>query len=343
MRRVLTLLLAVGAVCGLPARAASLPHYHVARHIPLPGNESWDYLFADSTDHRLYIAHGSVVQVLDLVHETLAGTVPAIEGAHGVAVSHGDGHGFATSGRDSSVVMFDLATLGVLKRIPVQYGTRCDAIVFEPSSRRVFVMNGGSRNAVSIATATGEVKEPIALEGKPEFAVADGRGAVFVNNEDSSWVAGFDAKDTTPRVRWRLAPGEGPSGLAYDAEDRLLFSVCENKCCVVMDATNGHVLQTLPIGAGCDGVAYDPVTHLVFASCGEGTMTVLRRDAGRHFIVHEVVPTARGARTVAVDPATHRVYTCTAKYEPTPEPVKGRPRGRAAITPGTFEVLVLEP
>jgi DNA-binding beta-propeller fold protein YncE len=344
MRRLL--LCAALLALALPALAAvktdEVPKYKVASTFNLPGESGWDYLYADAEDRRLYVAHGSEVQVADMDTHKLIGTVPGINGAHGVAVAHAYNHGFATTGRDSSMVMFDLKTLAVLKRLPVTGGRGCDAIVYEPASHTVYSFNASTRNGVGLDGDSGELKNVIDLEGKPEFAAADGRGAIFVNNEDSSWVAGFDAKDKKPRVRWKLAPGETPSGLAYDPVEGLIFSVCENKLMTILDSSTGKLLQTLPIGEGSDGVAFDPEARTAFASCGgSGTMVIAHEDSKKHFVVSQVVDTEKGARTVTVDPKTHDVYTCTAKFGPRPAPTADRPHPWPSIVPGSFHVIVL--
>ena len=330
----------------LPAYAADkkpeAPKYKVASTFKLPGDTGWDYLFADAEDRRLYVAHGIEIQVVDLDTHKSIGTVPGINGAHGVAVAHAYNHGFAASGRDSSMVMFDLKTLAVLKRLPVTGGRGCDALVYEPASHTVYSFNANTRNGVGLDGETGEYKNTVDLEGAPEFVAVDGRGAVFVNNADSSWVAGFDAKDKKPRVRWKLAPGEGPSGLAYDPVEGLIFSVCENKLMTILDVSTGKLLQTLPIGEGSDGVAFDPEMRMAYASCGgSGTMVIAHEDSRKHFVVTQVVDTEKGARTVTVDPKTHDVYTCTAKFGPRPAPTADRPHPWPSIVPGSFHVMVL--
>ena len=344
MRRLI--LCAALLALALPALAAAkkpaVPKYKVSSTIDLAGDKGWDYLFVDPDDRRLYVAHSTEIQVVDTDTHKLVGTVGGINGAHGVAVAHAYNHGFAASGRDSSLVMFDLKTLDVIKRLPVPGGRGCDAIVYEPASHTVYSFNPATRNGVGLDGETGEYKNTVELEGRPEFAAADGHGAIFVNNEDSSWVAGFDAKDKKPRVRWRTSPGEGPSGLAYDPVENLVFSVCENKLMVIFEVATGKVLQTLPIGEGCDGVAFDPQLRMAYASCGgDGTMVIAHEDAKKHFVVSQVVPTAKGARTVAVDTRTHDVYTCTAKFSPPPAPTPERPHPWPAILPGSFHVIVL--
>jgi len=322
------------------AYADSAPHGHVAKSLALPGDGGWDYLSVDAG--RLYVAHNLVVQVIDLATDSLIGAVTGVNGAHGVAIAPDLGRGFAASGRDSAIIVFDTKTLATLQRIslPARFP---DAMCYEPKTHIVFSFNGGSANTAAIDAASGKLLGTIDLGGKPEFAVADGSGLVYVNNEDSSYVAVVDAAKLTVRSRWPIAPGQTPSGLALDPVRHRLFSVCENKLVIVLDATNGKVLQSLPIGEGCDGVAFDTGARRAYATNGEGTITVLREDKPGHYEVAETVPTRVGARTVAVDPKSHRVFTATPKFGPKPEPTADRPHPRTPILPGTFEVLVVEP
>ena len=193
-----------------------------------------------------------------------------------------------------------------------------------------------------IDVATDSVVGSVPIGGKPEFAVADGTGHVFVNNEDSSTVVEFDARTLQVLHTWSISPCEGPSGLAMDLRTRRLFSVCGNATMAVLDADNGRVVATLAIGRGADGVKFDPRTRNAFSSNGEGTMTVVHEDAPDRFSVVATVPTQRGARTLALDETTGKVYTVTAEYGPAPAPTPERPRPRPAMVPGTFTLLVIE-
>jgi hypothetical protein len=221
-------------------------------------------------------------------------------------------------------------------------GRNPDAILYEPVSRRVFAFNAGSRSATAIDAATGAVVGTVTLDGRPEFAVADGHGGVFVNLEDSSVVAGFDARTLAVASRWPLVEGEGPSGLAIDRVHHRLFSVCGNERMVVLDSRDGRVVATLPIGKGTDGAAFDAGTGLAFSSNGEGTLTVVHEDSADRFSVVGTVPTQRGARTLAVDPRTHRIYLAAASYGEAPAPTADRPHPRPPMLPDSFVILVLE-
>jgi DNA-binding beta-propeller fold protein YncE len=334
----LPLLLAVAA--GHDARAAG-GKYEVVNTIKLGGEGGWDYLTVDGDAHRLYFGRSTRVQVLGLESGKLLAEIPDTPGIHGVALAPDLGKGFTSNGRDSSVTVFDLKSLAATARIHID-GRNPDAILYEPVTHRVFTMNAGSGTATAIDAASGKVVGNVVLGGRPEFAVADGQGKVFVNLEDSSAVLSFDAKTLALGPRWPLAPGEGPSGLAIDRESHRLFSVCGNEKMIVLDAGSGQVLAALPIGKRTDGAAFDPGTKLAFSSNGEGTLTVVHEDSPSRFSVVGTVTTRVGARTLALDPKTHRLYTATANFGEAPAPTFDRPHPRPPMLPDSFVILVLD-
>ena len=322
-----------------PEPAAS--GYRLARTITIGGDGGWDYLKVDASAHRLYVSHATKVNVIDTERNEVVGEIPDTPGVHGIALAPELGRGFISNGRANSVAVFDLKTLATIATIPVT-GENPDAIAYEPVSRRVFTFNGRSANATAIDATNNQVVGTIALAGKPEFAVADGTGMMFVNVEDKSMLVSFDARTLEVKAQWPLAPCEEPSGLALDREHRRLFSVCSNKVMAVVDADSGRVITTLPTGDGTDGAAFDPATGLAFSSNGEGTMTVVHEDTPDRFTVVGNIPSRRGARTIALDEATHRLYLSTAELGPPPSPTAERPHPRPSIIPGTFAVLVME-
>jgi len=325
----------------LVAEAGPAPgRYRVIGSISLGGSGGWDYLAADPAAHRLYVVRSDRVQVVDTESREMVGEVPGLSGAHGVALAPALGRGYVTSGRAGTVTVFDLKTLATLTTVKVT-GDGPDAILFEPVSRRVFTFNGRGRNATAIDTATNQVVGTIALDAKPEFAVADGTGKVFVNLEDASAIAAFDARTLEVTARWPIAPGEEPTGLAIDLEHRRLFSVCANRLMVVLDADSGKVITTVPIGHGVDGAAFDPTTRCAFASCGDGSLTVVREASAESFIALGSVPTKPGARTVALDPVSHLLYLPTARFGPPPSPTTERPNPWPSVVAGSFEVLIV--
>jgi DNA-binding beta-propeller fold protein YncE len=323
---------------GIPA--AQTHGYHVTRRIPVVGDGFWDYLTVDAASRRLYVAHGTRVQVLDIDADTLVGEIPGTPGVHGVALAPDLGRGFTSNGRAASVTIFDLRTLATLGTVQVT-GENPDAIVYDSVSRRVLAFNGRSHDATVIDAARGSVVGTVSLSGKPEFAVADGAGRIFVNIEDRSEISALDPSALTVVATWPLPGCEEPTGLALDRAHRRLFAGCSNSRMVVVNADNGAVVVTLPIGAGVDGTAFDPETQLAFSANGEGTVTVVAEEAADHYRVVATVPTEPGARTLALDGRTHRVFTATARFTPAAPATETNPKPRPGIVPGSFAVLVL--
>jgi DNA-binding beta-propeller fold protein YncE len=327
----------LGAAASIALAAGG--HVHVARRIAIGGEGGWDALAVDAVAHRLFVTHGTHVQVVDLARDRVVGDIPDTPGVHGVALATDLGRGFTSNGRDSSVTVFDLKTLAVLDRIHLP-GRNPDAIEYDPETQRVFAFNAGSGTVTAIAGATDRIVGTLPLDGRPEFAAADDHGRMYVNLEDSSAVLALDTRALRVLHRWPLAPGEAPTGLALDRRHRRLFSGCGNGRLVVLDADDGRVVAVLPIGQGVDGVAFDAARARAISSNGEGTLTVIHEDDPEHFRVVENAPTQRGARTLALDPASGTVYTPTAAFGPPPAPTPERPHPRPSIVPGTFVVLV---
>ena len=320
---------------------ADTPAYEIVARMPVGGEGGWDYLTFDPASHRLFVTRGSHVQVVDTARDTVVGDIPNTNGVHGVVLVPEVGHGFTSNGRDSTVTVFDLKTLAAVASVRLP-GRNPDAILYDPASERVFAFNAGSASATAIDPEKNQVIGNVALGGQPEFAVADGRGRVYVNLEDSSAVVSFDTRTLKVLSRWPLAPGEEPTGLAMDRARRRLFSACANQKLIVLDANSGRRIADLPIGARCDGVTFDPALGLILSTNGDGTLSVIREDSADRYTKLADVPTQRGARTVALDEATHRVYTCTAQYGETPAPTAEQPHPRARPVPGSFVILALD-
>ena len=233
-----------------------------------------------------------------------------------------------------------MKTLRQLER--VNAGKNPDAILYEPSTRRVFAFNGGSSDVTVIDAKTGMVIRTLPVGGKPEFAVADGQGRVYVNIEDKSEVLAIDARKLSIDARWPLAPCESPTGISMDVPHRRLFVGCSNKLMAIVDADRGRLITTLPVGAGCDATAFDPQANLAFSSNGDGTLTVVREDGPGHFVVEDNVATQLGARTMALDSARQRIYLVTAAYGPRPAPTADQPRPRPPVLPDSFTLLIFQ-
>ena len=330
-------------LCLAPLAAqAAAPHYHITQQLPLPGDEGWDYLTFEQGGQRLFVSHGTRVLVVDADKLSVIGEIADTPGVHGIALAPELDRGFVSAGRSGTVVVFDLKSLARLKEIKVT-GDNPDAILYDPASQRVFTFNGRGRNATAIDARTGEVLGTIPLDAKPEFAVTDGKGRIYVNLEDRNSVAVIDPAKLSVVSVWPLTGCEEPSGLALDGAHARLFPVCDNRVMPVLDATSGKLLGKAAIGAGPDAAAFDPGTGLAFASCGEGKLTVVRTAQSGRPEVLESVTTQRGARTMALDLARHRVFLVTADFGPPPPASAAEPHPRPTRVPGSFRLLVLEP
>jgi len=332
---IFSILLFIGGTVGLRSQS-----YHVTHTYTLGGAGGWDYLSLDTVGRRLFVARQDRVMVLDPASGKLLAEIPGLNRAHGVAFDYAGGKGFATSGGDSSVVIFDLKTLRVTGRTMV--APDADAVLFNAATKRIFTFNGDSRSASVIDAASGKNIGTIDLGGGPEFAVSAGDGKLYVNLEDSSAVVEIDAAAMKVLRRWPLAPCESPSGLAIDREHHRLFSGCHNQVMAISDAQAGKVVATVPIGQGVDANRFDPGTQLAFASTGDGNITVVHEDGPDTYTVVGNVATKRGARTMEVDLKSHVVYTVSADFGQPPAPTSDQPRPRPPILPGTFALLVLE-
>ena len=323
--------LAAGVVaCALVVLAAS-SGYHAARTFAIGGAGGWDYSTVDAKAGRLYVSHGTEVDVIDLASGKVAGKVPDTKGVHGIAIAGGAGEGFISDGATDDVTVFDLKTLETKGH--VKTGKKPDAIIYDDATGSVLAFNGESDSATVIDAKSGKAKGDIALGGGPEFAAADGKGKVYVNLEDKSEVLQIDPKTMTVDQRWPLKPCEEPSAMAMDLKTRRLFIGCRNQMMAVMNADTGAIVTTLPIGRGVDAGAFDPGTGFAFASCGDGTTTVVHEDSADRFTVVEKLTTKVSARTMALDTKTHSIYLPFAKTEPAPG------GGRPKIVPNTFGVL----
>lgn len=289
--------------------------YQVTGVIDIGGEGRWDYLAVDTLTHKLFVSHGTRVNVVDLNSNSVVGEISNLKGVHGIAFADEFGRGFISNGRDSSVTVFDLKSLKPLFNTTVT-GRNPDAIVYEPYSKKVFTFNGGSNNATAINPETGEVEGTIELDGKPENAVTDCRGRMYVNLEDKNAIEVFDPRILKVIAKWSIDPVVNPSGLAMDRENDRLFSVGRNNLMAVINAKTGNLVTTLPIGGRVDGCVFDPVTHLIFTSNGEGTVTVIKEKTPDNYEEQDNIITQVGARTITLDQTTHRVYTSAMIEEP---------------------------
>lgn len=320
-----------------PASAAPVPGssgYHVVKTVPVPGDEGWDYLLVDPAARRVYISHASHVVVMNADTYAIEGDIPETAGVHGIALAPDLGRGFTSNGRAGTATIFDLKTLKPITTVKTDANP--DAILYEPVTQHVFTFNGRGKNSTVFNASDGSVVATIPLNGKPEFSVADGKGMVYVNNEDTSEILQIDAKKLAVANRWALGPCKSPSGLAIDPKTRRLFTVCDDGVSAVVDADSGKVVATPKIGEGPDAAAFDPSTNDFLASCGEGVLTIIHADSPDKYTVVENVPTKRSARTMALDAKTHNIFLPAAEFEP---PAPGQRRGK--MKSGSFVILVV--
>jgi len=295
----------------LGASSSSNGNYSVIRKIPIPGQGSWDYLTIDDAARRLYVSHGTQVEVLDVDSGAIVGKIENTLGVHGIAIAADVGRGFVSDGQSSTVTIFDLKTLKTIAEVPT--GKKPDAIIFDPATSRVFAFNGGSNSATVIEAKDGKVAGTIDLGGGPEFASADGNGYVYNNLEDESLVLKINSRTLKVEQRWPTAPCASPSSMAIDRANRRLFLGCRSKVMAVMNADTGQVITTLPIGDHVDATAFDPETQLIFNSNGEGTVTVIHQETPDKYSIAETVKTLPRAKTSALDPRTHQLFLSTAE------------------------------
>jgi YVTN family beta-propeller protein len=324
------------------ASVANAQAYTITHTYTLGGEGGWDYVVPDPPNHRLFIARSNRLMVVDMNDGHPIGEVRGINGAHGTAIVPGTGLGFATSGNDSSVVIFDTRTFRTLGRLPA--AEDADAIVYDPASRRVFTFNGDANSSTVIDPRTRTVVTNIPLGGKPEYGVTARDGMVYVNLTDSSEIAEIDARRLRVTRRWSTAPCRNPVSMAIDTRNHRLFSGCRSGVMAISDYTAGRLVTTLPIGRGVDGAGFDPRTRDAYASNADGTLTIIHQDTPDAYHVVESVQTAPGARNMGLDPATDRIYVVSAKFGPAPaESTATNPRRRPPVLPGTFMVMVVEP
>src|SRR5258708_5581452 len=269
--------IAIFVAVSVAASLAQTPgSYKVTHTYALGGEGSWDYIVPDPPNHRLFIARQTRVMVVDEDTGKLLGEVKDIQGAHGTAVAEGSGRGFATSGNDQSVVMFDLKTFKVLGRIPA--AEDADAILYDKPSDRVFTLNGDAHSSTGIDPKAGSLITNIPLGGKPEYGASAGDGKVYANLTDTSEVVEIDAKKAAVTRRWSTAPCKQPVAMAIDTAHHRLFSGCRSGVMAISDYQTGKVVATVPIGAVVDGAGYDTGSSNAFASNADGTLTVIHQD-----------------------------------------------------------------
>lgn len=336
IRKLLPVALLVLATAPLACAAGSPPPARLLSRLSLGGPGGWDYLAFDAPSRHLFVSRGDRVLVIDVDAGKQIGTIAGTAGVHGIALADDLHRGFVSDGRSASVTVFDLASLKTVATI-TGTGQNPDAILYDSASHHVLTFNGKSASASVIDPAKSAVIGSIALPGKPEFAVADGAGHVYVNIEDKSELAQLDSLHDKLLQVWPLAPCESPSGLAIDNAHHRLFAVCDNRTMAVLDALDGHHVAEVPIGDGPDAVVFDPAEAMLYSANGEsGGLTAVHEDDPDHYRVTATIPTQVSARTLALDPKLHRLYLSAARLGATRQA-----NGRRTIEPDSFGILIV--
>jgi YVTN family beta-propeller protein len=317
---------------GTPASAQSGKGTRLQKTFKIGSDGGWDYLTADHQHNRIYVSHGTQVNVLDERTGDSVGVIANTPGVHGIALVPSLNKGYTSNGKSGECTVFDMTTLAVTGKIRV--GENPDAIFYDDFSKNIFVFNGRSMDVSVIDPTDDKVVATLLLGGKPETGVSDGKGNIFVNIEDKNEVVNFSAQNPKIIKRYKLDGGEEPAGLAIDRKNLRLFVGCSNKVLLVLDARTGKKISTLPIGEGSDGVVFDPQLKRIYSANGEGTLTVITELSMNKFEILENVKTVKGARTIALDATSHHVFLPTANFKPGTDQGK-----RAPVIPGTFRIL----
>jgi YVTN family beta-propeller protein len=310
--------------------------FHILKTFHIMSGGGWDYIAVGPGNNRLYVSHGTQVNVLDKTTGDSIGVIENTTGVHGIAFDKSLNRGFTSNGRINTVTVFDLKTNAVIAQIPT--GQNPDAIMYEPFTKKIITCNGRSKSLSIIDPVANKVTDSVDVGGKPETAVSNEAGKLYVNIEDKNEIVVVDLKTFKVEAHWPLAPAEEPTGLAIDRKTNRVFAGCGNKLLAIVNATNGKVIKTLPIGDGCDGAGFDAVSGNIFTSNGEGTLSVFHEKTADDFEATGTITTKRGARTITVDEQTHWVFLPTADFE---QPDPANPKARPKMIPGTFQVLVV--
>lgn len=339
--KILLGMMACAATLRSAATANEVP-YQFIREIPIGGEGGWDILTVDSPARRLYLSHATMIVVVDLEKNSVAGEITDTPGVHGFVAVPEFGRGFSTNGKENKASVVDLKTLKTISKVDT--GENPDALVYEPRRREVYIFNHTGNSATVIDAKTAKVVSTIALGGSPEFAAVDSAvGRVYCNIEDKSEVVAIDTAKHEVVARWPVAPGKEPSGIAFDAAHHRLFAGCHNQMMAMLDTESGKVVTTVLIGTGVDGCAFDDATQLAFASCGDGSTTIAKEESPQKLAVVQTLQTEPRARTIALDPSTHRIYLPSARFKPPASSAPGATPARPTVIPGTLKLLVYGP
>jgi YVTN family beta-propeller protein len=328
-----SLMFFIAFLCGVSGQAQKA-QFGIVKTFHIASAGGWDYIAVCPYNDNLYVAHGNQVNILNRISGDSVGVILHTEGVHGIAFAPEVKKGFITNGKTNNVTVFNMET-GV-SEILIKTGEKPDAVMYDAVSKKIIVCNGKSNDLNIIDPTNLTVAATIAVDGKPETAVTDENGTIFVNLEDKNEVVVVNPKTHAVEHRWKIGKGEEPTGLAIDTKTHRLFAGCGNKWMIVLDANSGKVIAELPIGDGCDGVSFDEATKLIYCAAGEGKLSVYKEKSASKFVLEGHYPSKKGARTIDIDKKSHLVYLPTAEFE-APKPDQKRP----SMIPGTFQVLVM--
>jgi YVTN family beta-propeller protein len=308
MKKQLLLLFVCAAL--LVANAHAATNYQLLKKVPVAGAGGWDYVIVDADARRVYVSHATQVDILDADSLALVATIPNTPGVHGIAIVPEFNRGYISCGKSDSVIAFDLKTLKQLGETKV--GKKPDAIIYEPLTKRVYVMNGESDSISVLNAADGAVAGTIPLGGGPEYAVSDGKGNLYVNLEESAETLHIDVQTMKVKDRYKLAPCGTPTAISMDVPNNRLFVGCRSRHFAVLNSETGKVITTLPIGDKVDAGAWDPAAKLIFLSTGDGKVSIFHQDSPDTYSAAQVITSKAGGKTMGYDPKTGHIFVPTA-------------------------------
>ena len=320
------------------AKPAGAIAYSVTRAVALGAPDSWDYVTFDASSQRVFVAHGDRLTVVDGRSGVIVGQVEgAPGGTHGIALVPSIQRGYTDDGEAGRIKVFDMKTLKIVDDLPAQ--PDADGAILDPTSGHIFVMTGDSGKVTIVDPKTDRVLANVDAGGKLEFAASGHNGKVYVEGEEKREIVRIDASTNQIDAKWPIKVCESPHGLAIDTDSHRLFASCANSKLVVINADDGSVVATLPIGQGTDATAFDPGRHLIFSSNGRsGDITVIREVSPSKYIVAGTVKTFVTARTMSIDPVSGRLYVVAGEVEKASS-TGGRPK----LVPGSLKLYFLDP
>jgi DNA-binding beta-propeller fold protein YncE len=351
MRRYVILICAIACAVAVGSTQQPGGPYKVLTRARVGGEGGWDYIYADAAGRRLYIPRGGSPSRLTIFNLDTLEPVGSIDGVggHGTAVDPKSGHGFVSG---KPVSMFDTAGMKLIKTIDVGAAAP-DGILFDAFNERVYIFSHPTKDATVINAKDGTVIGTIDLGGVPEEGVADGAGMLYVVMQDMAGsVTAVDVNTMKATAHFPLGDAGRCNGLALDAKNKVLFAACATSGnppaqpaqprMVILSATDGRILTTLPLPGGSDGAVFNPATQEAFATLGTGVLTVVKETSPTTFAVEQNLDTMPGARTITLDSKTDHILTMSEERGPAPAPPTGGGRaGRPPVIPGSFTILMI--